>query len=272
MHSNSRLLPVSIALAALFVSPLLSQANHGSLSGTVKDQSGATVPGADVTITNQGTNASQALITSDAGAFRATQLIPAFYQVRVAMTGFQTFVARDVKVNVGGDHSLNVTLDVGELTSIVTVSAGVDLVNTSDASVSTTVQTRQIKDLPLQARNPLNLITLQAGTAQNGNAPTSINGLRPTYTNVTLDGVNIQDNFLRENGTTFTPARLTQSMVSEFTLTSVNQGAVSGAGASQVNFVTPSGTNSLNGEVYWVHRNNATKANEFFNNLATPRI
>ena len=268
MKSNSRLLPLAITLVALLVSPVFSQANDGSLSGTVKDPSGAAVPGADVTITNQGTNASQALITSDVGTFRLAQLVPAFYEVRVALMGFQTYVARDVKVNVGGEHSLNVTLDIGELTSIVTVAAGVDLVNTSDTSVSTSVQTRQIKDLPLQARNPINLITLQAGTASGGNAPTSILGLRPTYTNVTLDGVNIQDNFLRENGTTFLPARLTQSTVSEFTLTSVNQGPVSGAGASQVSFVTPSGTNSVHGEVFWVHRNNATKANEFFNNLA----
>ena len=85
---------------------------------------------------------------------------------------------------------------------------------------------------------------------------------------MTLDGINIQDNFIRENATTFSGSRLTQSMVSEFTLTSVNQGAVSGAGASQISFVTPSGTNDVHGEVYWVHRNNATKANEFFNNLS----
>ena len=144
MKSNSRLLPLAITLVALLVSPVFSQANDGSLSGTVKDPSGAAVPGADVTITNQGTNASQALITSDVGTFRLTQLVPAFYEVRVALMGFQTYVARDVKVNVGGEHSLNVTLDIGELTSIVTVAAGVDLVNTSDTSVSTSVQTRQI--------------------------------------------------------------------------------------------------------------------------------
>ena len=115
MKSNSRLLPLAITLVALLVSPVFSQAN-----------------------------ASQALITSDVGTFRLTQLVPAFYEVRVALMGFQTYVARDVKVNVGGEHSLNVTLDIGELTSIVTVAAGVDLVNTSDTAVSTSVQTRQI--------------------------------------------------------------------------------------------------------------------------------
>ena len=264
----SRLLPVAITLVALLVSPVFSQANYGSLSGTVKDQTGAAVPGADVTITNQGTNASRALVTSDFGTFRVTQLLPTLYEVRVALIGFQTYVGRDVKVNGGGEHSLNVTLDVGELTSIVTITAGVDLVNTSDTSISTTVQTRQIQDLPLQARSVLSLVSLQAGTANSGNVPTSIQGLRPTYTNMTLDGINIQDNFIRENATTFSSSRLTQSMVSEFTLTSVNQGVVSGAGASQISFVTPSGTNSVHGEVYWVHRNNATKANEFFNNLS----
>ena len=265
---GSRLLPVAITLVALLVSPVFSQANYGSLSGTVKDQSGAAVAGADVTITNQGTNASQVLVTSDFGTFRVTQLLPTVYEVRVALVGFQTYVARDVKVNVGGEHSLNVILDVGELTSIVTVAAGVDLVNTSDTAVSTTVQTRQIQELPLSARYVLNLVTLQAGTASNGNSPVSISGLRSTYTNMTLDGVNIQDNFLRETASEFTPTVLTQSMVSEFTLTSVNQGSAFGAGASQISFVTPSGTNSVHGEVFWVHRNNATKANEFFNNLA----
>ncbi len=181
-------------------------------------------------------------------------------------------MARDVKVRVGAEYSLNVTLDVGELTSIVTVAAGVDLVNTTDAAVSTSVQTRQIQELPLEGRYLLNLVTLQAGTADNGNSPISISGLRSTYTNMTLDGVNIQDNFLRETASQFTPTLLTQSMVSEFTLTSINQGSVAGAGASQISFVTPSGTNATHGEVFWVHRNNATKANEFFNNLATPAV
>ena len=85
---------------------------------------------------------------------------------------------------------------------------------------------------------------------------------------MTLDGINIQDNFIRENATTYAPNQLTQSMVSEFTLSSINQGSVSGAGASQISFVTPSGTNDVHGEVYWVHRNNATKANDFFSNLS----
>ena len=101
----SRLLPVAITLVALLVSPVFSQANYGSLSGTVKDQTGAAVPGADVTITNQGTNASRALVTSDFGTFRVTQLLPTLYEVRVALIGFQTYVGRDVKVN-GGRRTL----------------------------------------------------------------------------------------------------------------------------------------------------------------------
>ena len=268
MRKHLQLLPLRLTLLALLGCPLFFQANQGSLSGTVKDQTGGSVPGADVTVTNQGTNAAQLLVTTDRGNFHATKLAPGLYKVQVVVPGFNTHVARDVKVNVGEEHSLSVSLEVGDVSSVVMVTAGVDLVNTADASVSTTVQTRQIQDLPLQARNPLNLIKMQAGTAANGNVPTSIVGLRPTYTNMTLDGINIQDNFIRENPTTFTPTRLTQSMVSEFTLTSVNQGSVSGFGASQVSFVSPAGTNDLHGEVYWVHRNNATKANEFFNNLS----
>ena len=160
MRTHARLVAVTLTVLALLVCPLFAQANYGSLSGTVKDQSGAAVSGADVTITNQGTNASQALISSDVGTFRVTQLPPALYEVRVAMMGFQTYVARDVKVSVGAEYSLNVTLDVGELTSIVTVAAGVDLVNTTDTAVSTTVQTRQIQELPMEGRYLLNLVAL----------------------------------------------------------------------------------------------------------------
>ncbi len=263
-----RFLSLVVALSLLLAAPLFGQETKGSLVGTVKDQTGGAIPGAEVTITNQGTNRSVNVVTNDIGAFVARNLTPGQYRVQIALTGFKTYVERDVKVNVGEEYSMHATLEVGDVAETVTVVGGADLVNTSDAQVSTTIEQRQIQDLPLAGRNPMALITLQAGTAANGNSPTSISGMRVSFTNITQDGINIQDNYIRSNATTFTPNRLTQSMVSEFSIATSSQNVGYGFGSSQVNFVTPSGTNDLHGEVYWFHRNNKFAANGFFPNKA----
>src|SRR6185369_4326547 len=99
----------------------------------------------------------------------------------------------------------------------------------------------------------------------NGN-DTVVNGLRSTYTNVTLDGINVQDNYLRENGVGFSPNLLKTSQVAEMTVSTSNANTTLGGGASQINMVSPSGTNQLHGEALWYNRNNAFASNEWFNN------
>ncbi len=265
-------LGIALLVSALFMFPALAQVASGILAGTVIDESGGVLPGVEVTVTNQGTNRVAKAVTSGVGSFRITNLNPGLYEVRVALEGFKTYVARDVKINVDEEYSITVKLEVGSVSDELTVVAGVDLVKTTDTQISTTIGQRQIIDLPLNGRNPLALITLQAGTGTNGNTSTAISGLRTSFTNITQDGVNIQDNFIRSNATNFVPNRLTQSQVGEFTVAIQNQSVSSGFGASQVNFVTPSGTNNYHGELYWVHRNNATAATEFFDNLTgTPK-
>ncbi len=261
-----RFLTLFVVLSLVLVAPMFGQETKGTLVGTVKDQTGGAIPGAEVTVTNQGTGRSINVVTSDIGTFVVRNLTPGVYRVQVALTGFKTYVQQNVKVNVGEDYSMHAVLEIGDVAETVTVVGGADLVNTSDAQVSTTIEQRQIQDLPLNGRNPMALITLQAGTAENGNSPTSISGMRVSFTNITQDGINIQDNFIRSNATTFTPNRLTQSMVSEFSIATAGQNVGYGFGSSQVNFVTPSGTNDLHGEVYWFHRNNKFAANGFFPN------
>ncbi|HSR69489.1 MAG TPA: TonB-dependent receptor [Acidobacteriota bacterium] len=262
-----RIAIVLLIAGALSIAPAFSQAASGSISGTVRDASGAAVPGAEVKVTSVASGREWNTVTSDVGSFAVPSLIPGAYTVEVSLTGFKTFVAEGVKVNVGEEFSIVATLEIGDISETVTVTSGVDLVATSDTQISTTIQKRQIDDLPLNGRNPLALITLNAGTANNGLTGTSIAGVRISFVNISQDGVNIQDNFIRSNASTFTPNRLTQSQVGEFSLTTQNQGVSSGFGSSQVNFVTPSGTNQLHGDVYWVHRNDAAAATSFFNNL-----
>jgi hypothetical protein len=164
-------------------------------------------------------------------------------------------------------YSLNVVLEPGTVQENVTVVAGADVVNSTSAELNTTVGQRQIQELPLNGRNPLALIGLQAGTASNGAASTTINGQQSSFTNITRDGINIQDNFIRANATDFVPDRPNVDDVSEFTITTQNAGADQGYGASQVQLVTPRGGQDFHGELFIYNRNSKFAANEFFNNL-----
>ncbi|HSR50561.1 MAG TPA: carboxypeptidase regulatory-like domain-containing protein, partial [Acidobacteriota bacterium] len=261
-----RIAIVLLIAGALTIAPAFSQTASGSISGTVRDASGAAVPGAEVKVTSQASGRVWNVITGDVGSFNVPALVPGLYTVEISLTGFKTFVAREVKVNVGEDYSIVAALEIGDISETVTVTSGQDIVKTSDAQVSNTVSKQQIDDLPLNGRNPLNLIGLQAGTSANGSTNTAIAGNRTSFTAITKDGINIQDNFIRSNASDFVPARPTIANTGEFTVTTQNQGSESGFGSNQVSLVTPSGTNEFHGRVFWYHRNSATAANEFFNN------
>jgi hypothetical protein len=135
---------------------------------------------------------------------------------------------------------------------------------------------RQIVDLPLDGRNPIELIRLQAGVPGILNrTTTAINGGRPTWTQLTQDGINIQDNFIRVNALDFVPNRPTSDTVAELTITTAVQGADAAGGATAVRLITPSGTNRFRGNVFGFNRNNRRAANAFFNTrsgLPTPEF
>ena len=135
--------------------------------------------------------------------------------------------------------------------------------------MSQTVVQRQITDLPLDGRNPIELIRLQAGVPGIVNrTTTAINGGRPTWTQVTLDGINIQDNFIRQNALNFVPNRPTPETVSELTIVTAAQGADAAGGATAVRLVTPSGTNEFRGDIFGFNRANRRASNSFFNERA----
>ena len=142
---------------------------------------------------------------------------------------------------------------------------------TTSPEVSHTVVQRQITDLPLDGRNPIELIRLQAGVPGIVNrTTTAINGGRPTWTQVTLDGINIQDNFIRQNALDFVPNRPTPETVSELTIVTAAQGADAAGGATAVRLVTPSGTNEFRGNLFGFNRANRRASNSFFNKRARP--
>jgi hypothetical protein len=252
-------------IAAPFVA--VAQTTNGSLTGNVVDFNNAGVAGATVTVTDNATNTSRTVQTNTQGTFSVPQLEFGTYTVKITASGFKTYTATEVKIDVSKEYSLSVALEPGTVQESVTVVAGVDVVNSTSAELNSTVSQRQIQELPLNGRNPLSLIGLQAGTSSNGAANTTINGQQSSFTNITRDGINIQDNFIRSNATDFVPDRPNVDDVSEFTITTQNAGAEKGYGASQVELVTPRGTQEFEGALFFYNRNSKFAANEFFNNL-----
>ena len=251
----------------LFATAAFAQTNTGRLVGTVSDPSGV-IPGATVVITDNQTGRERTVVASDDGSFAVPQLEAGTYTVKVTAPGHKGFTANQVKIDTGREYSLNAVLEVGDISANVEVTAGADILNATNAEISNTVSPRQIQELPLNGRNPLSLIQLQAGTASNGAQSTSINGQRPSATNITRDGLNIQDNFIRQSAADTTGVQQAPSVddVAEFTVTTQNAGAEQGYGASQVQLTTPRGQNEFHGAIYEYNRNSKFGANRFFNN------
>ena len=260
----------SLALVCAVLPVVASaQSTLGSLTGVVRDQGDLVLPGATVTLTNTGTGAVRTETTNDEGAFTFVQLPNGTYRVVVSLPGFRTREYAGVVINVGQVYGLTVQLNVGGVEENVVVNAGVSLIATTTPEISTTVQQQQVLDIPLADRDVTNLIKLQAGVQGIFNrANTVINGGRPTWTQVTLDGINIQDNFTRANGLDFLPNRPNSDNVAEFTITTSVAGADTAGGATTVRMVTPSGTNEFRGSVYEFNRDSKFAANSFFNNAS----
>jgi hypothetical protein len=243
-----------------------AQVPTGTIEGTVKDSQSLSVPGATVTLTNEGTARTQTATTSSRGVFQFTHLNVGVYKVEVSRTGFKVSVVNGIKLDASTEYSLPpVVLELGALNDTIAVEADANLVRTAGAELTDTVERKQIEELPILDRDPMKLLGLQAGVSQNGRTASVINGQRQSFSNVTLDGINIQDNYIRSGSLDYTPNLLLMSQVGEFTTTTQNAGPQAGLGSSQVSAVTPSGTNNWHGEGFWYYRAGGLAANDWFN-------
>ncbi len=261
----------SKALVAFLLAEALAfaQVTTSRLSGTVTDPQGATILGASVTLVNEATGAKFAATTSASG-WEVPALDIGSYRVTVSAAGFKTAVIPHVALDVGTPGSANVILEVGAVSDSVTVSGGAQLMETESATISSTLTGRQINDLPFPSRNALDLAINQAGASTPGTQVTStFNGLPQSSVNTTLDGVNIQDSLLKsESGNGFLAWLMPRvDSTAEVTIqTTALDAASSGDGASQIRFVTKSGTNEFHGGVFSQNRNSFFDANYYFNN------
>jgi hypothetical protein len=218
-----------------------------------------------VTVTDSQTKKERTVITNGEGGFTVTQLDFGTYAVKVTAQGFKTYVT-EVKVDAAREVSLKPVLEVGSIQETVTVTAGAEVVNSTNAALSNTISTKDVKELPINGRNPLSLLNLLAGV----NATSaSINGQRSTVTNYTRDGLNIQDNFIRLGG--FVQDRPTVDDTGEFTAILQNAGAEFSS-SQTIQLVTPRGGADFHGALYEFNRNSKFGANSFFSNLnGTPK-
>src|SRR5689334_463995 len=243
------------------------QAATGRFSGTVSGPDGL-IANATVVVTDNQTKQSRSVTTNDQGAFSFPQLAVGTYTATFSAPGFKTLNAADVKIDVGKEYVLNPVLEVGQIEEKVNVFSGADIVNSTNAELSNTVTETQMLGLPINGRDPSSLIQLQPGVSQGG----QINGQRTSAQNITRDGLNVQDNFIREGN--FNPDRPRIDDVSEFTIVTQNANPSLGSGGtSQVQYVTARGGADFHGALYDYNQNAALASNGFFNNrnrLAKP--
>jgi len=242
-----------------------------SLSGTVTDPNGAVVSGATVTVKNAASGSEFKTVTSNQGTYTVPSLGAGSYIVIVAVSGFKSVTLQGVEIDAGTPATANVALEVGQASETVVVQGGAQIVQTQTANISTTLNTNQIINLPLVSRNPVNFVSQMAGV----NTPrdvrnSTINGLPESAIDITLDGINVQDNFNKTTDGLFVRVAPTLDSIEEVTVSTSNPEAVGGAmGAVQVKFVTRSGGNEFHGSLYEYHRNTALNSAYWFTNRDT---
>jgi hypothetical protein len=269
VHTNKFSLKFSLTILLLAAFGPLAFAQTATLDGTVTDPQGAAVVGAQVEVVNVATGQVVRTTTDVRGHWALPAMQAATYRVLVTKEGFRTAVLESVAMNAGVPATVNTKLEIGQLTETVEVKAGAEIVQATDAAVTSTLTGRQVFELPFTSRNALELLVTQPGTQTPTNArSSSINGLPRSAISITIDGMNSQDNYYKNADGFFSYIYTPTDSIEEVTLSTSAAGADSlGQGAAQVKFVTKGGTNTWRGGAFWQHRNTWFNSNYYFNNI-----
>ena len=264
--------PFICAVAVLCPAMALAQSYTGTIIGSIKDASGAVVPRATVTITNEQTDRQETVTSDLEGRYTSLPLTPGPYRVEASLQGFRRAARSNVTVQVNSTAIIDFTLELGELTDAVEVSANATLLETNTGTVGKVVDNRRILELPLNTRNVYSLIFLTPGVAGSiGNNYNSmsytVNGARPTMMDTVIDGVTAS--FPTVNGFTGISVFPSVDAIQEFKVLGANYPAEYGRSLGSVlNVVYKSGTNEFHGSGYEFFRDSAFDANNFFANRA----
>jgi hypothetical protein len=268
---NRRFIALFVCALLGFAANAAAQTSTGQISGTVLDPSGAVIPGAKVVIKNEGTGITNETTTTSAGAYVVAALPPGSYTVTVTAPGFQTFSSSKNAVNVGGNLVVNATMKIGSSSEVVQVESTFERLETTNATLSGVVTRKEIVELPLNGRNPLNLIIFEPGLIQRSTGAagsgTHVFGSRDRAHNVTIDGIDANESSVPNPQSNI--YRLTPDNVQEYRVVTHNAtpefGRNSGA---NVAVSTRQGTNEFHGDAFYFHRNTVLNSNEFFNNAS----
>ena len=250
-----------------------AQSGRGTLIGSVKDATGAIIPGASLDLKESNTGSAYSGTSSSDGLFTFPELMPGHYTLTVTRAGFQSYVQKGITVEVGSSATVNAVLKVGSASETVSVSGDASHLETESSDVGTTVSSELIADLPLEfsgsPRNPLQFVTLTPGyTGAMTNSPTQLggfklNGGQQAGTDILVDGATIE----------FASANLQMNYgvsveaVQEFkVMTNTFDSEFGRMGGGLVNLTTKSGSNTLHASVYDMLRNKALDANSWINN------
>jgi len=255
----------------VFLASMATAQSTSQLNGSVTDPSGASVAGAKITLTDTATGLQRTTTSNPAGLYQFLDMPPGDYRLEATATGFAPFVVSSITLVVKTPSSVIIHLQVAGVAMSVTVESLVPLINHTDASLGNTVQENQLEELPIADRNVVQLLSLQPGVAYLGNQldatkdtrSGAVNGARSDQSNVTLDGIGVND---QNNGYAFTSVlNVPPDSVQEFRVTTANSNADSGySSGAQVALVTKSGTNNFHGSAYEYNRNTIFSANEPF--------
>jgi Carboxypeptidase regulatory-like domain/TonB-dependent Receptor Plug Domain len=255
--------------------PLLAQKFTGTITGVVTDTQGAVVASANVRITNKATAASRTATTDSNGVYVVPELAVGTYSVAIKAANFKEYIARDVELNTSSTATVNAVLEVGATTDQVTVEASTVQVETSTGAIGNVVEGNEVRELPLNGRNFIELTQLAPGVSPiagfdvvkkglEGGTDFSVNGNSVTSNLFLVDGVNNND--IGSNRTILIYPSL--QAIDEFKILRNSYGPEYGQAAGAiVNIVTRGGTNQFHGGVFYDGRNDALNANSYFNNL-----
>ncbi|MFZ1142258.1 MAG: TonB-dependent receptor [Candidatus Sulfotelmatobacter sp.] len=277
MRSGSRAVALAGSLFLLIGGLAWSQVATTSVKGTVSDAKGAVVTQATVTLENSSTGFSRSTKTNGQGEYEFVQIPPGTYAITATASGFGTTKVNGAQLLVNTPGTQNLQLQVAAAATVVEVQGQAELVNTQDASIGNAFDSKQILNLPFEGRDPVGILSLQPGVAFVGDSRNvdqsmdsrggSVNGARSDQTNITLDGV---DNNDQNEGLAFQGAlRSTLDSLEEFRVATSNSNADSGrSSGAQVSLVTKSGTNNFHGTLYEYSRSSIGEANDWFNEHA----
>jgi hypothetical protein len=267
-----------LALGGLFLfamgaSRLSAQAVTANISGTVTDSSGGVIAGAQVVVTNMGTNASLTTASNDQGRYNAPDLVVGTYEVQTSKAGFQTTVRKDILLTVGSQLAVDFTLQVGTAQETVTVESSAAQVETQSTALSTLVSPQQMVDLPLNGRNFEQLLNLAPGVTPTGAGTTTLYGVGPGFSiagartegaEFLLDDTNMSDFWNHQAGSQVLGTSLGVEAIQEFALLTNTYSPQFGGNGAVMNAASKSGTNDLHGSAYEFLRNDALDSRSYF--------